>query len=390
MQNKKNLLIVTHHLTIGGVQKSLINALNAINYDNYQVTLYLRRNRTDILPFVNKNVSVLINEDQTHYYRKPYALLLEIMIHLCRFLRMKPEEQMYLKRQNEYIIAAQMEHERKTYFSDKEYDIAISYVQGYEALFVSKYINADRKIMFYHGSTDELHELHEACFEKYDAIVGVNAAVRDVLRDLYPAHRDRITYLTNFVDADEVIKKSLAFPVKVPSGTVLCTCGRFAAVKGFDLALEAAAILHNSGCCFKWFFVGDGPEREKLEDMISHYQLQDCIEITGMQDNPYPWINACDIYIQPSREEAHSLTIVEAQILCKPVVTTSTVGGKQLVRNGITGYICDIDSNALAEAIMNLMNSVDLRKNMMTELKKYNRSGDFTKYREGWKRLLEG
>ena len=75
---KKRLLVVIPHLTIGGVQKSLISALKALDYDTYDVTLYLRKNRTDLLPFVDERVNVIVNTDPNRYYRKPYAILLQI------------------------------------------------------------------------------------------------------------------------------------------------------------------------------------------------------------------------------------------------------------------------------------------------------------------------
>ena len=75
---KKKLLIVAHHMTIGGVQKSLISALKALDYDKYDVTLYLRKNRTDLISFVDDRVNVIVNTDPNRYYRKPYAILLQI------------------------------------------------------------------------------------------------------------------------------------------------------------------------------------------------------------------------------------------------------------------------------------------------------------------------
>ena len=76
---KKKLLIVAHHLTIGGVQKSLISAMPTLDYDKYDITLYLRKNRTTLLPYVDKRANVIINEDKTKYYRKPFAVFLQLV-----------------------------------------------------------------------------------------------------------------------------------------------------------------------------------------------------------------------------------------------------------------------------------------------------------------------
>ena len=84
--SKKNVLFVAHHLTIGGVQKSLVSALNCVDYENNNVTLYIRKNRLDLLPFINKNVKVVINQDKRHYYRFPRSLYLQTIIKLKTLL----------------------------------------------------------------------------------------------------------------------------------------------------------------------------------------------------------------------------------------------------------------------------------------------------------------
>ena len=93
--NKKKLLIVAHHLTIGGAQKSLLTALKVLDYEKYDVTLYLRKNRTDLLTFVDERVNVIINDDKHHYYRKPRAILLQLLISFFKLLSKKAEAEKY-------------------------------------------------------------------------------------------------------------------------------------------------------------------------------------------------------------------------------------------------------------------------------------------------------
>ena len=64
---------------------------------------------------------------------------------------------------------------------------------------------------------------------------------------------------------------------------------------------------------------------------------------------------ACDLFVQPSREEPYGLTMVEAHILGKPVVSTDTVGGRTLVEDGVTGVLCRADPEQIAAAVRSLM-----------------------------------
>ena len=388
---KKQLLIVAHHMTIGGVQKTLISASKALDYDKYDVTLYLRKNRTDILDYVDKRIKVVINKDPHHYYRKPYAVLLQFKIWLSKRLGEKTLETAFSNELADRIREDSMRYEKKKYFRAKKYDIAVAYVQGYTSLFVDKYIDADEKIVFYHTSTDDMHEMHELVLPGFDKIAALHEDQKKLLSRWYPRHADKISVVENYTDKDVITAQSKEKKIKVPKGkTILCSCGRFASVKGFDLAVESAKILKDNGVDFVWYFVGDGPEKDKLSDLIEKYQLKENIIITGMQKNPYPYISACNIYIQPSYEEAVGLTILEAHRLNKPVISTATVGGKKLIQDGQNGIVCDINAHSLADAIENLIKDKETYGRIISNLENTDYSHEFEKYKEQWKALLEG
>ena len=388
---RKKVLFVLHQLNYGGAQKAALSALDAIDYERYDVTLYVRKARLDLLPRVNPSViKVIVNDDDSHYYRSPYALCLQLMDLLTSAGGNKRSA--YKDKLQDYIVARKMRYEKEHFFAGgQEYDIAVSYVQGYHALFVSKCINAKRKIMFYHGSTDELHKIHERIMGDFEAIYCVSEPAKEELRRLYPAYADRIRCLENVVDADFVRSQAAAVELQKPEDRlVLCSCGRFAPVKGFDLAVEAAARLQAAGLRFYWYFVGDGPERAALERQIDRLGLKEQIILTGMKDNPYPYMNACDIFVQPSREEAQGLTIIEAQILCRPVVSTRTAGGRALVQPGETGVLTESDPSALAAAISDLAGDGVLRARIEDALGKIDHQAKQRRFREQWAALLEG
>ena len=389
--DKKSLLIVIPHLTIGGVQKTLVSASKALDYDKYDVTLYLRKNRTDLLEYVDKRINVIVNTDPNRYYRKPYAVALQLKILLNKFLGRKDKAASLDRKLAEKILDDMMQYEKKAYFASKKYDIAMAYVQGYTALFVDKCIDADKKIIFFHTSVDEMHDMHKCILPGFDGIAALHKEQKELLEQWYPDHKSKITVVENYTDRNLIISQSKNMSVEKPIGkTVLCSCGRLTPVKGFDMAVKAAESLKSNGTDFIWYFVGDGPERNKLENMISEYGLKDNIVITGMQKNPYPYMAACDIYVQPSYEESLGLTMLEAHRLNKPVITTSTVGGKKLVENGKNGIICEINPDAIAKSIINLINDKESCDNIINNLKSTDYSHEFEKYKKQWKNLLEG
>ena len=127
-----------------------------------------------------------------------------------------------------------------------------------------------------------------------------------------------------------------------------------------------------------------------IEILISEKQLDDCIEITGLKNNPYPYIENCDMYVQPSYEEAYGLTIIEAQILGKVIVSTATIGGKTIIIDGKTGVIAKIEANSIAQKIILLNQNIDLQKTICGNLANIDYSNDYQRFRNDWERVLEG
>ena len=387
---KKKVLIAVHQLNLGGVQKALISALNAIDYSKNDVTLYIRKNRTDLLDLVNTNVSkVIINEDNTKYYRKPCSLFLLLKLKLASVLGKDTSK--INQKLNNYIVELQMKYEKEHYFSDNtEYDVAVSYIQSHTARFVSENIKAKKKIMFYHGSTDEFHEINEAVMPDYKNIYCVSKGALESISQFYPEFSDKMDYIENYVDNKEIRKNAEGFISDYPKNKlILCSCGRITPVKGYDLAVETAEILKANNIDFKWYFVGDGSERAKIEELIASKKLNDNIVITGLKDNPYPYIKNCDIYIQPSYEEAHPLSIIEAQMLCKVVVSTATAGGKSIITDEKNGIIAEINPESLAEKIQYILENKDLENGIKKELEQKDYSKEYDKFCGKWEKLLE-
>lgn len=387
---KKKILFVIPHLTIGGVQKSLIAALKVLDYEKFDVTLYLRKNRTDLLSFVDERVKVIINDDKHHYYRKPYAVILQILITVFNSLGRKAKAKGFNQKLSDAVVKYGMDYEKNHFFSSKKYDIAIAYVQSYTALFVADCVNAEKKYVVFHTSVDELHNVHEKIIDKFTKVVAIHNEQKELIKQWYPQIADRITVVENYCDKVLIEAQSKAFSVEKPEDKfVLCSCGRFTNVKGFDLAVEAAKELKEKNISFLWYFVGDGPERTKLEKLIEEYNLQENIKMTGMQKNPYPYINACDIYIQPSYEESLGLTILEAHRLCKSVIATKTMGGLKIIQDGCNGLLCDINACAIAEAIETLIDDKTTFEKIKTNLKSIDYSEELNQYKAQWQKLLE-
>lgn len=136
-----------------------------------------------------------------------------------------------------------------------------------------------------------------------------------------------------------------------------------------DLAVEACAKLVDAGYKnIHWWIVGGGPAEGEVRERITRLGMERYVTMLGMKENPYPYIGAADLYVQPSRFEGYPLSILEALILGKPVVSTDNGGAGEILTPGVTGVLCPISAEGIAGAVARLLEQPDrlrqLRENI--------------------------
>ena len=133
--------------------------------------------------------------------------------------------------------------------------------------------------------------------------------------------------------------------------------------------METAAILKKKGIDFVWYFVGDGSERVRIERLIQQYALEEQVKLVGMKPNPYPYMAMADVYVQTSSFEGFGLTINEARILHKPVVSTNFPVVYNQIKDGENGLVAEMTPESVAEKILMLINDDALRERIIDATK---------------------
>jgi glycosyltransferase involved in cell wall biosynthesis len=114
--------------------------------------------------------------------------------------------------------------------------------------------------------------------------------------------------------------------------------------------------------------IGEGSERSSLEAKIKDYKLEDYFQLIGLHQNPYPFIKAAKLYVQPSRYEGKSMAIEEAKILKKPIIVTNYLTAKDQIEPNVTGIIAEINAESIADAIEKLLSNEALQMKLMQNL----------------------
>lgn len=373
---KKKLIFITEALWIGGIETALVNLLNRLDYNRFDVTCLVLRDSLDVADRITPQCRLIVSDRQHKVtFPKGYG---------CKRLYNIMEEPQNAAKFRRFIWFALRvvfrAAEARCYASyvkkqlkGVHFDTAVIYSDRAAETAV-RAVSADRFLMFYHHGAMR-REYHDAYgYRKADKVIAVSPALAEKLRAYRSKYADKIISVNNIIDIDGVREKGLDIPtVKFSADCFnIVSCGRLSHAKGMDIAVDACAKLVADGFTgFHWYIVGGGPEESALREQIMRLGLEDCVSLLGMQSNPYPYIRCADLYVQPSRFEAFGLTIREAQVLAVPVLSTRTDGSAELISDGETGLLCESDADSIAAAIIRLYNAPKLRESIQAELQNY-------------------
>ena len=151
--------------------------------------------------------------------------------------------------------------------------------------------------------------------------------------------------------------------------TRLLSVGRFSEAKNYDNVPDICRRMVKEGVDVKWFIIGYGGDEQLIRRKIEEAGMQEHVIILGKRSNSYPYIKACDVYVQPSRYEGKSVTVREAQILCKPVVVTDYPTASSQIKNGVDGVIVPMDNEGCAKGLAEVITDKALQERLVDYLK---------------------
>ncbi len=373
---KKKLIFITEALWIGGIETALVNLLNRLDYNRFDVTCLVLRDSLDVADRITPQCRLIVS-DRQHKVTFPKGYGCKRLYNIME----EPQNAAKFRRLIWYALRVVFRAaEARCYASyvkkqlkGEHFDTAVIYSDRAAETAV-RAVSADRFLMFYHHGAMR-REYHDAYgYRKADKVIAVSPALAEKLRTYRSKYADKIISVNNIIDIDGVREKGLDIPtVKFSADCFnIVSCGRLSHAKGMDIAVDACAKLVADGLTgFHWYIVGGGPEESALREQIMRLGLEDCVSLLGMQSNPYPYIRCADLYVQPSRFEAFGLTIREAQVLAVPVLSTRTDGSAELISDGETGLLCESDADSIAAAVIRLYNAPKLRESIQAELQNH-------------------
>lgn len=248
----------------------------------------------------------------------------------------------------------------------EEYDLAVSYLEGGAAYFVADHVKAAKKAAFIHVDYEKAgytRALDKDCYLAFDKIFTVSDEVREAFLKAYPELPDKTEVFHNILNKEEIVRRAEEGEGFTDgfTGMRLLSVGRLTAQKAFEVSVDAMKRLKDAGKNVRWYVLGEGDQRKKLQEQIDALGLTQDFILYGAVNNPYPFMKQADIYVHASRFEGKSIAIQEAQILGKPMVVSDCSGNREQVCHGKDGLMCGLTPDSLAENIMLLLEDEALR-----------------------------
>lgn len=367
---KKKVLFYNGSLRMGGIERVLVEVLQNLDRSNLDIDLVIEDGIRSLNVFEKD-----IPKDIKLYYLKP-----EEIIKKTDFYRQNRKNIFYKVMYNlmmTYEGYVKKENLKKI-VKDKNYDVVIDFDMG-----LSKQIDlidAKKKIAWIHANIknwyvreDRIKRLGER-LQKYTNIVAICEAMKESTIELFPFLKDKIIRIYNPFNFERVIKKSEESIDKnlkeyYEKDFIVSIMRLTEHQKDFDTLILGFKLAKEKGAKEKLYILGDGPDRDKIEEKLKKEGMEKDIILLGNVKNPYPWIKKAKMLVHSSKYEGLPTVLIEALILDKIVISSDCpTGPKEILENGEIGYLYNVgDYRKLGELIVKNLENSDINLDLIRE-----------------------
>lgn len=389
----KRVFIAIHYLEIGGAERSLLGLLNAIDKTKYDIDLFVYQHVGEFMSLIPESIHLLKKNKRYASIEAPMKQVLKrgyIDILLARILA-RWQFQRYTKKNKlkdgaslfQYV-ADMVTPLLPSLHQYGEYDLAISFLTPHNI--VLEKVKAKKKVAWIHTdySTIQVNAVQELkIWGQYDSVVSISEEVTAAFLKTFPSLKKKIVLIENILSSvfvrEQAMLQDVSGEIEAEEGMIkLCSVGRFSYPKNFDNVPSICRRIMENGVPVKWFIVGYGSDEALIRRRIEEERMEEQVILLGKKSNPYPYIKACDVYVQPSRYEGKAVTVREAQILEKPVVITAFPTAKSQLNDQVDGVIVPLENELAGDAIADLIRNSSLRERLC----EYERTHDYGNERE--------
>lgn len=375
----KRIFIAIQYMELGGAERALLGLLDALDTSRFQVDLFVYRHSGELMPLIPSGVNLLPELSAYRAISRPLKdILLEGKLGIAGArLWAKWRSAQFGKRLDgpeNYAVfddaAAAVSPFLPSLNKLGMYDLAISFLTPHRI--VRDKVLARRRIAWIHTDYSSIGikvERELPVWRSYDHIISISPQAGRGFLSRFPELEDKLVQMENIISPEAVREQAaLEDASGVMGGSpCLCTVGRFSHAKGMDRAVRLAARLVGLGMeRLRWHLIGYGDEASVRRE-IADCGMEEHVIMLGKKANPYPYMAACDLYVQPSRYEGKAVAVREAQILGRPVAITRFPTSAGHLEDGVDGVIIPNEEEGAAVELFRLLNDAGRLESLSAE-----------------------
>ena len=392
----KTIMISSGDLTMGGLQKILVEYLKLIDKNKYRIVLLIANDygkKNLFLEEIPKNVEI--------QFVRPYNLVSKIA-----------ELSKKRKILNRVLLKGYRHKSKRVFksiFLEKlsklgKIDLIIDFDGGLKSVLDN--LKAEKKIIWIHSSIRKHKQDNKSKIsrygeelKKYDKIIAICKEMKEEIKELYPSLSHKIEYIYNPLDCNSIIEqgnenieKMTSYEKELIERDYFLAISRLDAVqKDFETLIEGYLILKNKGIKEKLYIIGEGNGRVKIEKMIEEKNLGQDVILLGEKKNPYVWMKHSKLFIHSSKYEGFGVVLLEALMLDKFVISSNCpTGPTEILTNPKVGELFNVgDANQLAEKVLKILYDKDYQKELLKNIQLKKKEFELSEITEKFHKTIE-
>ena len=392
----KTIVISSGDLTMGGLQKILVEYLKLIDKNKYRIVLLIANDygkKNLFLEEIPKNVEI--------QFVRPYNLVSKIA-ELSK--NRKILNRLLLKR-----YRYRSKRVFKSIFLEKlsklgKIDLIIDFDGGLKSVLDN--LKAEKIIIWIHSSIRKHKQDNKSKIsrygeelKKYDKIIAICKEMNEEIKELYPFLSSEIEYIYNPLDCNNIIEqgnenieKMTSYEKELIESDYFLAISRLDAVqKDFETLIEGYLILKNKGIKERLYIIGEGDGRVKIEKMIEEKNLGEDVILLGEKKNPYVWMKHSKLFIHSSKYEGFGVVLLEALMMDKFIVSSNCpTGPTEILTNPKAGELFNVgDANQLAEKVLKILYDKDYQKELLKNIQLKKKEFELSEITQKFHKIIE-
>lgn len=330
----KKVVICVPSLAIGGAEQFAVNLAIAVNKHRFKVVVAVTRTNVDTF------LKQLLEESGIQI----------IDLAAENYLRMLHKQMQFLKKERPHVVHAQTGSILHMMLACKLCNTPIRLYT----------VHNEARLLY--GNSKLKKKIYKTGFTFFDfRPIAICPTVKQTLIEDMGIPANYITVVNNGVDTKRFTPDHLVYNGEI---TRIISAGRLCWIKNQLMIVRVVSTLHKLGYKVELVLLGDGVDRDKIRNEIHKNGAESYIFTLGLKKNVHDYLRQSNIYVSASRTEGLPLSILEAMACGLPIVATDAGGTKDIVKNGINGFLVKVDDeDGMQEALQKLIDDKILQRN---------------------------